>query len=149
MCMAYYIASDSEVPLLPWNEASPGLFVQEVQPDEEDSVKKHFSKTNVRYIGSHEGCGCGFRQGQDWFDNDVDEQDEDELKDAAARQKDHEQLRDYLVNHCVEQKQVEIYACWEGDWWEDCLGKIQISVDEIADNHFCFREKHLYIVDIK
>lgn len=150
MCMSYYIASDSEIPLLPWDEISPSLFVQELQPEVDSSIANHFSKSYVRYVGSHEGCGCGFRCGKDWwFDDKDDEQDVDELRDAAARQNDHVQFRDYLVEHCVGQQQIEIYGCWEGDWQEKSLGKIQISVDEIADHRFCFLEKYLYVVDMK
>ena len=53
MCMAYYIAADTEIPLLSWDETSPGLFVQELQPDVDTSVTGHFSKTCIRYVGSH------------------------------------------------------------------------------------------------
>ena len=149
MCMAYYIAADSEIPLLPWDETSPGLFVQELQPALDASVAEHFSKACIRYVGSHEGCGCGFRCGEDWFDDEDEEQDEDASKDTAARQKDHEQLRDYLVEHCTGQQHVEIYGCWEGDWQEKPLGKVQLRVDEIAGRRFCFLEKYLYVADMK
>ena len=44
MCMAFYVASDVEIALLPWDDEMPGLFVQALQSDVDAVIAQHFSK---------------------------------------------------------------------------------------------------------
>jgi hypothetical protein len=66
-----YLGSNKERPTSVWDEANPSFYVQkdntqysvEIQQSESiEQVKTHISKQFIYYVGSHEGCGCGFRQ---------------------------------------------------------------------------------------
>jgi len=53
MCMAIYIASDSTLPLVPWDEGRPGLYIIELQGEIDEKVRCQFSKPHIYYVGSH------------------------------------------------------------------------------------------------
>lgn len=51
MCMTIYIASNKELPLIPWNENNPSFNVS--KEDDSNGVKNHLSKKYLYYAGSH------------------------------------------------------------------------------------------------
>ena len=105
MCRVAYMASGVSLPLLPWNEADPAFHVAELASDEDRKVVVQFSKPHVYYLGSHEGCGCGFPM-------------EDEEKEEEERGKSQETLSrlvKYLEGALSHQDTVELYICWEGE----------------------------------
>ena len=63
MCMMVYIASDCLLPTSAWDETRPSFHVRELV-ERDEPVRRQFSKPHVYYVGSHEGCGCGFQYGQ-------------------------------------------------------------------------------------
>ncbi len=60
MCLAVYIGTDEELPLSAWVEDQT-LVCFSALNEKDFPVRKHFSSKNVYYVGSDEGCGCGFR----------------------------------------------------------------------------------------
>ena len=60
MCLAIYIASDIELSTSKWDKNSPSFYSESIEPNKHYGVDRHFSKPYVYYLGSHEGCGCGF-----------------------------------------------------------------------------------------
>lgn len=59
MCLAVYLASDAPLPVIPWCDAAPAFHVSARVPDA-TLLARHTTKPNVRYVGTHSGCGCGF-----------------------------------------------------------------------------------------
>jgi hypothetical protein len=86
MCLVLYIGTKTDVPLIPWDEKKPAFNVALLSSEFEKQAVHHFGELKVHYLGSHEGCGCGFRQEGDMCD---DEQDEE-------RKANHEALIVYL-----------------------------------------------------
>jgi hypothetical protein len=128
MCYVFYAAADSPLPLIPWNETAPGLNVSIPEPAEE-TVRAHFTKPNVVYIGSDTHCGCGFYEG----DN------------HAGQQKLRLALADYLRNACAS-GDVEFYCCWSGDEIHPVETRSTVSPEFFATLEFEPSEKHLWTV---
>jgi hypothetical protein len=105
--MMIYIASDRPLPLIDWRGEFPAFHVRELRPQEE-AVRTHFRKPFVYYVGSHEGCGCGFAYGQ-WPCDGEDYS----LEDAAAR-RSVRRFSEYLAS-ATRLGAVELYACWDGE----------------------------------
>jgi hypothetical protein len=103
MCWALYLASDKDLPLVSWNEKAPGFNVQALS-EHEFRVKRQFSFPNVVYVGSHEGCSCGFMAGGP-------HQPEREPSRAA----DAKGLFAYLKELQGFGARLEMLLCWEGD----------------------------------
>lgn len=135
MCMMLYIAADNELPLVPWDEDSPGLFVKEL-PEAYEKVRKHLAKKNVYLAGAHTGCGCGFVFGV-----------HEDLDDTNAGRRSVEQLLEYLENNLPDKGEIELYSCWAGD--EDKPIEFNRSIDikyfRLGES-FSFREKEIIVV---
>ena len=133
MCMMLYLASDKPLPLVAWDENNPSFHVQELH-ESSASVRKQFSKPCVYYLGSDQGCGCGFSYGQ--FVND-----DEELKsrDSVLR------LSKYLSQAVEIAGPLELYSCWHGD--EETTPEFNEVVtfeeipSEIGGEAFAFRER--------
>jgi hypothetical protein len=70
MCMVVYLAADAPLPLISWDAQAPAFHVKALG-SRDDPVRARFSKPHVYYVGSHEGCGCGFGYGQRNVRSDV------------------------------------------------------------------------------
>jgi hypothetical protein len=58
VCLAVYITTSVPVAPLPWDAAAPAFHVDGAKVP--SSLRKRFGPTPVYYLGSREGCGCGF-----------------------------------------------------------------------------------------
>ena len=144
MCVLVYIASDHELPLIPWKEDAPAFCVGALAPDEA-RVRAQFSKANLYHLGSHEGCGCGFQHGEyPDFDDDENDKIEREKRRNSCRQ-----LSEYLSLVVQKFGEVEIFACWDGDQEAPISGKERVSPEYFASPSFYFKEKQLLIVSGK
>ncbi len=106
MCYAVYLGTEIELKTSKWDENKPAFYIEEINTQEDSSVLQHFSKPKVYYLGSHEGCGCGFA---------YDEQNDDKDDDLALRilsVKHFINLLEYILN---QSDKVEIFLCWEGE----------------------------------
>jgi hypothetical protein len=133
MCMAYYLGTDGDAPLIPWEEDAPGFYTAEVLPGEE-AVRKHFSVPRIVFFGSHEKCGCGFR---------CDAFGEPELEDATERQTraDHEALVRYVKDLLANAQTVQIYGCWSGDEAEPSGAERTCTLRDLKAPDFQFHER--------
>lgn len=112
MCMVLYLGSEKTLPIVPYNPEQPAFHTKELD-EHEKPMRQHFSKPQVLYIGSSEGCGCSFRHAlydKGEWSYVVSEKEEE----AVASQVDHQALVDYLSAQRLHK--VEIYACWDGDY---------------------------------
>lgn len=134
--MVAYIASRSQLPLIPWRQDAPAFNVTELTA-EEQSVCRHLAFPHVRQAGSHTSCGCGFNEGREYPDyNNLAAARVDALKSSV-------QLASYIREHRVEQ----IYSCWSGDEGEPKEFERHITPTALVAEDFFFRERELLIID--
>ncbi|MCQ4318619.1 hypothetical protein [Stutzerimonas zhaodongensis] len=127
MCWALYLASDIELPQIVWDNANPSFNTQELS-EAENPVKQQFSFEHVIYLGSNEGCGCGFMN-TDYQSN-----------------KNLEHLHDYLSNALSRNSKLEIFLCWEGDQSSSPLAKKSVRLSEFAGPELPLGERELSII---
>ena len=135
MCLAVYLAADEEPPLVPWDETHPGFHVVALAGEPDESARRQFSKRYVVYLGSHEGCGCGFDYGQD---PEAVEPEEDEASRRSVSA-----LVDYLKPLLARLGTLELFSCWEGDQGVEPLSRRCITLSAIGGDSFCFQQKEL------
>jgi hypothetical protein len=136
--MAVYIASDRELPLVPWNDGAPSFHVDDI--DESDAtVRTQITEPHVCYAGSHEGCGCGFQLGEypDFED------DERELKRASL-----DQLAEYLERAIASGARIRLFACWEGDQAMPIEHRRVLTPSDLRGDDFFFLERELSVLQI-
>ena len=135
MCMAVYLAAEVEPPLVAWDRARPAFTVMELSSKLDHAVRAQFTKPHVVYVGSHEGCGCGFSYGQyPFLQNDGDETEN--RRDVAA-------LVSYVARLLDTVGEVEIFSCWEGDQGTQADAQRTVRLSEIGGDAFRFGEKEL------
>jgi hypothetical protein len=141
MCLGLFLASEIEIALAD----DPEMSVQEVSGSEK-SVERFFSLPQVRYIGAHGGCSCGFSHGSaevpiEWYDGFFDENDGDvRRKDLASGQRLLALISAQLAKSAV----VEIYPVWNGDEEQPCKGRIDLSLGELVPEKLFFNERFLH-----
>jgi hypothetical protein len=101
MCLAVYVASDTPLPEINWNQEAPAFYLKGVPRSE--SVRKQFRYRHVYYAGSHESCGCGFSK---------DGRDSQEL---AQCQDNYNALAGVLSGALRAGAQLQLFTCWEGE----------------------------------
>jgi hypothetical protein len=137
MCVMVYVASDEPLPRIAWDERAPSFYVDDVT-DSDRTVSGRFTLPHVCYVGSHEGCGCGFQFGEY---PEVEEPD-----DTAAARRSREQLVDYLQQQLAAGRRLELYACWAGDEAEPADHTGVITPSQLLVERTYFREREFLSV---
>ncbi|MCK4917989.1 MAG: hypothetical protein KAS51_07225 [Candidatus Omnitrophica bacterium] len=140
MCMAVYLGSDIELPTSKWDKNKPSFYAENAQED--DNVKKQFTKKNIYYLGSHEGCGCGFS----YDDNEVNPEYSEEVKDNELRKDSVKHLVQYLKNALEKTTELELFICWEGEQGEKPNKRATITVEEILGTYWSLDTREFYKV---
>ena len=127
MCLILYMAADSGVSLIPWDKANPAFHVSMPSAPGDAKVRGHFSKPHIVCLGSHEGCGCGFRHSElaEWFDPDPDPEE------VAQRAESMRRLGEYLAHTVGRTGAVELYLCWDGDQGHEALSSEDVSCAQV------------------
>ena len=137
MCIMVYVASDYPLPTTAWNQAHPAFHVVDV-PEGDAPVRCQFSKPCVYYVGSHEGCGCGFQYGEyEGFEVEVD------LPDKRNSRR---LLSEFLSAALRHQQEVELFACWDGDQAIKPEYRARLQPADLLHTRSFFREKELIVV---
>ncbi|MEP7212945.1 MAG: hypothetical protein ABI791_07710 [Acidobacteriota bacterium] len=132
MCTAVYIAANNPLPLIEWQEKVTPFCVTGVAEDEQ-GVKKHFTKPHIVYAGSFEGCGCGF-----YYDSDpIDPDDEYEKERDAMSRESVRQLSSYL-REAVKGGTVEMFVCWESEQANEPSRSFRVTPDFFGGDEFFF-----------
>lgn len=137
--MMVYIAADSPLPLIEWQENVTAFCVTELTQDEK-RVSKQFSKPFLAYAGSYGGCSCGFSYGE------VPVEDDDDAREDALARESVRQLSQYL-SPLVKNGSIEIFACWDGDQEVGPEERLSVSPDYFGGGAFAFKEKQFLVVD--
>jgi hypothetical protein len=135
MCMVIYVGSGQPLSLIPWDESNPSFHVIELN-ETEQSVRQHFTKPFVYYVGAHTCCGCGFQYGE--F--------EVEPPELALAQKSRQRLVQFLKEALVAQDTVELYACWSGDEACEPERRTELCPDDLLTTRTYFFERELLTV---
>jgi hypothetical protein len=132
--MVVYIASRSELPLIPFRQEAPAFNVAELN-EAEKAVRKHFSLPHIQQAGSHTFCGCGFNEGRE----------HSQVYDDPAAERVNA-LRSSLefVKYIREFQVEEIYSCWSGDEAESKEFAREISPQDLLAQEFFFREREFF-----
>lgn len=146
MCFVLYSGTSRPIPRREWHADAPDLCVESLT-ERDNPVAKHFSKPEVQYIGSTSGCGCDFPHvisqngGWPWWEDDETEP-EHEARDRYNRQ--------HLVTLLREsgESSIELYGIWDDglDYTASPAIREEISVENILDRDFRFKERGFYVV---
>lgn len=140
MCLILYLGSNKPRPLIAWNESAPRFHVT----DDDANAKlaaKHLKKRYVYYVGSDNGCGCGFRQENDDMIDDAEQ---------LASKSDNQTLLWEYVSKCLENEDfIELYSCWSGDEALPHVDERTIDISELLAYDFWFAERQRTVVTRK
>ena len=142
MCFTIYIATNEVMPTILYDESSRTLNTEDITEDEE-TLKNIFSLPNIKFVGSDQGCGCGFRHALLDGNNWLTVLDEDQTNFDNSN---HRNLVDFIVNNNITEKKIEILTCWEGDHNEPLKSFETIQIQDLLKEDFYFKERALYTV---
>lgn len=124
MCMALYLGSDNELPLIEWQEGKTPICVSALSTSEDDSfASERLIKQNKYYIGAWEGCGCGFQF--DYADELYDKEDNDRSKESVKS------LFEYIRKNVIG-AECEILSFWLGDHEKAITHQSNINLNDIT-----------------
>jgi len=128
MCLALYLGSPKELPLISWDPEKPAFHVIKL-PKRAAAVRKLLRYEYVYYIGSHEGCSCAFNYAH-------------EFKSVL-------ELRDYLRNALSLADELEGFACRPGNAKPSVKHLVTTSPEGIALPEFLFQDSQRLIIRSK
>lgn len=138
MCMMIYLASDVPLRTVEWLEGDPRFHTSPLASDE-GRVRRQFTKSNLTYAGSYEGCGCGFQLGK--YPPEFLEPDE-----AVQRRRSLHEFAAYLREELPRVGAIELYACWDGDQELPPVHRRTLTPSSLEADTFFFLEKELSMV---
>jgi hypothetical protein len=137
MCVMCYIGVNSEISEIKFDKNNPAFYIEKMDKSEFDI--ETFSTDYIYYIGSREGCGCGFgttkipneiisevlsivkykkkipEKYRQYFEfGDSIEQIEDNIKENQEFVEDTQKLYSLIHRICDSNSQVEFFGCWAG-----------------------------------
>lgn len=146
MCFVLYLGTDQPVRTIPWDDRNPKLNTQDLT-ELDAGVARHFEAAHVKYLGSDQGCGCGFRhvsyQNGEWPEESMIGFEHYTGEDQQPAQ---EQLHAFLKEQLAYVDRVELYGCWDGEFMEPSAGTAELPLDRILDHDFYFRERFGYTI---
>jgi hypothetical protein len=135
--MMVYLAADMPLREVVWNEAAPAFNTTPLAP-EEQRVRRQFSKPDLIYAGSYEGCSCGFQLGE--YPLEYSEPDE-----ISQRQKSLHDFAAYLREEIRRVGVIEVFACWDGDQEATPEHRRTLTPSALEMDSFFFLKKELSI----
>jgi hypothetical protein len=119
MCYALYLASERALPIVEWNENDYVFFTEELAKHDE-GVLSQFTKPNVYYLGSYEGCSCGF------FYN--------RAESFSEKTKDSVHCWCAFISQALETTaELEIFACWAGEEENKPKKRVLLTPQQLCD----------------
>lgn len=147
MCFMLYAGTSEQIPRKAWDRDAPDISVRSLQGKEEQ-IRAYFSEREVQNIGSTSSCGCDFPnamfQNGAWPEIEYAERDEEEKK---SDQFNRESLVELL--RTIDEDWIELYGIWAGDCMETPVVREEVSVQNLLDPHFYFKERGFYKVVLR
>lgn len=159
MCLMVWVGTEQPVPAVSRAEDAgtgpDGYFtVSEVPPDA--PVRGRFPSPHVTYVGSHEGCGCGFNSGALTFEGVESEAElagllgaltDEERGEYAAERRSRERLC-AIVRAAAVAGPVYVYACWAGDESEPPVAEERPDAGWLLERTAPLEERIRYLVTV-
>ena len=149
MCFVLYIAADAPIPDIPFDTDAPALNTQPLS-DREFPLHAVFRNSNVKFLGSSNHCGCGYRhlsyQNGEWPEEHLIGTDPEFGTDTQA---DHECLRQFMIDQLQKNDEIELYGCWDGDFEHPPARREIICAEDIGGDDFFLRERCHYTVTLR
>jgi hypothetical protein len=139
MCFALFLGARVAPPSIPCTgKYGDGHVYTKALTEYNSPVRAHFTLPHAVYVGSDQGCGCGFRNssGFEGWPDDCIICDPDE--DPAATQPNHESLVNLLRQYFRGEPFVELYGCWEGDFARPEKARLVVTPADITNQGFHF-----------
>ena len=141
MCYAVYLGTDVGLQVSEFNVNKPDFYIGEIDKLKEGAVRNQFTKRNVYYIGSHEGCGCGFV----FQDSDAREESGQEEK-FGDNKKSVKNFCDLIRSVLSQSDDCEVFLCWEGNQADVPENEEVVKVDFFESGNWVEDEATLYKV---
>lgn len=138
-----YVASDVPIPL----QTLDAIRIEEISA-EASVVRQWLTLPQVRLVGAHTGCGCGFpsvvaEEPIEYYPEMFDDA-EDRSADIGSV---HALLR--TIDRLLDQSEmVELFPVWAGDEAIPPLGKVSVSRSELQPETFFFTAHFIYEVRV-
>ena len=141
MCFALFLGARVAPPIIPCSgKYGDGQVYTQPLNDYNSPVRGHFTLPHVVYVGSDQGCGCGFRNTSfqvDWPDEYIASMPD---YDPKERQGNHEALAALVRQHFGGEPFVELYGCWEGDFALPEKDRRELTLADITALGFHFHQ---------
>ena len=134
MCWALYLASDFEIPRIPWDDTTRRLALLPLAASN-DVILAKFSVPNVAYVCSHNGCGCGFM--------DDSESCGDGLRQRLSVLGE---LHELLASMRGLGAKIEMFLCWEGDQGRPIGAEITLSPGDFLHSPFPLEAQQFAVI---
>jgi len=124
VCYALFIGSDESLPVEDLTTADDRFHLEALQPDH-SMVLSLFSKPDVLYASSWQGCGCG------WFPDTLLFQRKKARADSNTKTaRDVAQLGQLLERLLDQHDTVELYLGWEGELEQAPERRVALTPDD-------------------
>jgi hypothetical protein len=136
LCLAMYLFTDKNIKEIEWKEDDPAFYIEKLNETRDPKTFKWNTESfNVYYLGSSEGCGCG------WNPINIYE----EAFESEKKINERNLLVSTLQN--IDLKNSWMVVCWEGDQGRELLLEQRITLKEIGDPFFEFEQLRVYTFD--
>lgn len=136
MCLALYVITDITIENSKYDKNNPSMYIEDIDPVREKGVLKwRGGKRNCYYIGSSQGCGCGWAASED----------KEDTEDYNTRVKDRKDLYNLLSKPGF--RGSYLITCWDGEDWKDLAGEETLNIENIKDAGFPFKELIRYTLE--
>ena len=143
MCYAVYIGTSIKQNVGTYIPDQTDLYLNLLRSEEEMvGLKQKFIKQHLYYVGSCEGCSCGFSY--DPTDPNVCSNYDHEEESRTIKSL---QALINLIYELTQKDDLEFYCCWEGDWEFPIEENIEIDIRQISlgKNYFGLTERQFIL----
>jgi hypothetical protein len=144
MCFAIYIGTTTTQTTGAFVANQTDLYLEEPGKDKEViGLRPKFKNRHIYYVGSYQGCSCGFA----YDPSDPKEQDDDDDKEEEGRALKSVIALVSLIRNLTKFDNVEFYCCWEGDWEEPIEKRLEVDITQIklGTNYFGLTERQFIL----
>ena len=142
-----YLFTNNNIEETKWDKENPGMYIENIKLKKEtgydaaETSKWNENNKNTYYIGSYEGCGCGWHSTKE---SDFDRNNEEDKEELFNKIKDRRALHKLLKsNNC---NGSYIIVCQEGDQGKEINKTIKINIEKVKKAGFSFYELVKYIL---
>jgi hypothetical protein len=132
MCFCLYLGSSKNPETILFQAPARGVWAGRLHKHD-NPVREKFSLPCVSFLGSDQGCGCGFRN-------------ESTQDGITQTQPNHQSLVTFLKAHFSADTFVELYSCMWGEFSQAVAAQREIDLSQLAQADFRFDSRAYYRV---